>query len=279
MSCRSLRSVTFAGVVNALTDHCPVAALHSESNGAIPLDLENEHGVLEQLKRVIAQIPQRNGFALFTFFPVDQVAVPGEHPNTKANWLDLVSAYIALQLIVCECRPEALTLGLHLELGEPVLVTMGRHPHMGRFSGPTEADYDAVERSLECVDASDFADRSVHTLSGGELRRISIARALATEAQVLLADEPTSNLDLEHALGILDLFADLVRGGRTVLLASHDLNLIAPRVHRVAILHEGRIHRQGPPEEALDEGTVEEVFRVRASAPRGYFPRHFEKGE
>jgi iron complex transport system ATP-binding protein len=157
------------------------------------------------------------------------------------------------------------------------LVTMGRHPHMGRFRGPTEADYAAVERALAQVDASDFADRSVHTLSGGELRRISIARALATEAQVLLADEPTSNLDLEHALGILDLFADLVREGRTVLLASHDVNLIAPRVHRVAILYEGRIHRQGTPEEALDEETVKEVFRVRALAPRGYFPRHFEK--
>lgn len=156
------------------------------------------------------------------------------------------------------------------------LVTMGRHPHMGRFSGPTEADRAAVERALVQVDATAFADRSVNTLSGGELRRISIARALATEAQVVLADEPTSNLDLEHALGILNLFADLVRGGRTVLLASHDLNLIAPRVQGVAILHQGRIHRRGTPEEALDEATVQEVFRVRAVPPSGYFPRAFE---
>ena len=156
------------------------------------------------------------------------------------------------------------------------LVAMGRHPHMGRFSGATETDRAAVDRALQQVDAGEFADRSVHTLSGGELRRISIARALATEAQVLLADEPTSNLDLEHALGILNLFAELVAQGRTVLLASHDLNLIAPRVQQVAILHQGRIHRQGTPEEALDEATVQEVFRVRAVPPRGYFPRDFE---
>ncbi len=96
------------------------------------------------------------------------------------------------------------------------LVAMGRHPHMGRFSGATETDRAAVDRALEQVDASEFADRSVHTLSGGELRRISIARALATEAQVLLADEPTSNLDLEHALGILNLFAELVAQGDKV---------------------------------------------------------------
>ena len=156
------------------------------------------------------------------------------------------------------------------------LVTMGRHPHMTRFRGPDEADIAAVDRALEQVDAASFADRSVHTLSGGELRRISIARALATQAPVVLADEPTANLDLEHALGILALFANLVAEGRTVLLASHDLNLIAPRVHRVAILYRGRIHRQGTPEEALDEATVQEVFHVRAVAPSGYFPRAFE---
>lgn len=156
------------------------------------------------------------------------------------------------------------------------IVMMGRHPHISRFSVPVAEDHEAVEEALAITDAGHFADRSVRTLSGGELRRIHIARALATKAPVLLADEPTANLDLEHAVAILRLLRGLAGEGHTVLLSSHDLNLIAPRCDRVALLHESEIHTVGKPEEVLSEDVVAEVFGVTSRSPTGFFPREFD---
>lgn len=155
------------------------------------------------------------------------------------------------------------------------LVAMGRHPHRGRFEPERAADRAAIDDALAAVDAGGFADRPVTTLSGGELRRVAVARALATEAPLLLLDEPLANLDLEHALQLVRLLRRLGEAGRGVLVAAHDLNLIAPAAHRVALLHEGRIHADGTPERVLDTGNVLTVFGVVAGAPDGYFPRAF----
>ena len=155
------------------------------------------------------------------------------------------------------------------------LVAMGRHPHLGRFDSLRAKDNAAVDSALAAVDARDFADRRVTTLSGGELRRIAVARALATEAPLMLLDEPTSNLDLEHAIALVELLQALAEQGRGLLVASHDVNLLAPKCHRVILLHDGRAHADGSPEEALSAGNMATVFGVRAEAPRGYFPRSF----
>lgn len=157
------------------------------------------------------------------------------------------------------------------------LVLMGRHPHIARFGSPSAADHEVVERALQLADAGEFADRPITTLSGGERQRISIARALATEADILLADEPTANLDLDHALAVLDLFRQLAAEGRTVVLVSHDLNLTAPYADRVAILHEGLVRCVSEPQEALTSETMSEVFGVTSSPTSGYFPRTFSK--
>jgi iron complex transport system ATP-binding protein len=155
------------------------------------------------------------------------------------------------------------------------LVAMGRHPHLEPRQPLGPQDRDAIERALAAVGAADFADRSVATLSGGELRRIAIARALATEAQLLLLDEPTSNLDLEHALQLVTMLRDL-RGCRCgVLLTAHDLNLVAPFCDRVALLHAGRIVVDAAPEQALAADRVAEVFGVHSRAASGFFPRDF----
>ncbi|MCA8957843.1 MAG: ABC transporter ATP-binding protein [Planctomycetes bacterium] len=155
------------------------------------------------------------------------------------------------------------------------VVMMGRHPHIPRLGVPSPDDRAAVDRAMQRTDTTHLAGRSVRSLSGGELRRVHLARALATEAPVLLADEPTASLDLEHAVAILELFVALCREGRAVLVSSHDLNLVAPRCDSVALLHRRRIHRQGAPAEVLDGSTVAEVFRVRSDPPSGYFPRDF----
>lgn len=156
------------------------------------------------------------------------------------------------------------------------LVAMGRHPHRARLAPETASDRAAIERALDAVDAVAFADRAVTTLSGGELRRIAVARALATEAPLLLLDEPTTNLDLEHAIGLARLLRRLADAGRGLLVAAHDLNLLAPYAHRVALLHGGRIHAEGTPRNVLDAANVATVFGVAAGPPTDYFPRAFE---
>ncbi len=121
------------------------------------------------------------------------------------------------------------------------LVMMGRHPHIPRFAAPAAEDREAVATAIAQVDATDFADRPVGTLSGGEARRIALARALATNAQIVLADEPTSSLDPDHAIAVLEVLRGLAAAGRTVLIASHDLLLAWPRVDRAHVLHDGTL--------------------------------------
>ncbi|MCR9244398.1 MAG: ABC transporter ATP-binding protein [bacterium] len=157
------------------------------------------------------------------------------------------------------------------------LVAMGRYPHRPRAKTPHPDDLVAIENALTAVDAMAFCDRPVTTLSGGEQRRITIARALATQAPLLLLDEPTANLDLEHALQLVELLRQLADRGHGITLASHDLNLLAPHCDRVALLHEGRIIASGPPQQTLSTARIREVFGVRATDPDGYFPRRFER--
>ena len=155
------------------------------------------------------------------------------------------------------------------------LVTMGRHPHRGRGEGLRPDDEAAIERALLAVDARSFADRRVTTLSGGEQRRIAVARALATDAPLLLLDEPTNNLDLEHALQLVGMLRRMATAGRGVLVASHDLNLIAPHCDRVVLLHQGRVFADAPPQQALAPANVAAVFGVQSVTAGGFFPREF----
>ncbi len=155
------------------------------------------------------------------------------------------------------------------------LVTMGRHPHRGRGEALQPDDLAAIEKALAAVDAGSFADRRVTTLSGGEQRRIAVARALATDAPLLLLDEPTNNLDLEHALQLVGMLRRMATAGRGVLVASHDLNLIAPQCDRVVLLHQGQVFADAAPEAALTAANVAAVFGVRSTTPGGFFPRQF----
>ncbi|QLD84947.1 heme ABC transporter ATP-binding protein [Natronomonas halophila] len=145
------------------------------------------------------------------------------------------------------------------------VVSMGRTPHRSRFTPADTADREAVEAALERTDTTRFADRSVDDLSGGERQRVLLARALAQETPVLLLDEPTASLDINHQVRTLSLARELVDEGKTVVAAIHDLELAARFCDAMALLADGEIVAVGPPEEVLSAERLETAFGVRTA--------------
>lgn len=143
-------------------------------------------------------------------------------------------------------------------------VLMGRHPHIPRFSRPTDHDLEAVHDAMRTMDITHLARRSLGELSGGEKQRTAFARALAQDTPCLLLDEPTSSMDIRHALIAMKALQRLAREGRTVVTVLHDLNLAATCCDSVTILHEGQLHAQGTPQVVLAPDTIETVFGVNA---------------
>jgi iron complex transport system ATP-binding protein len=144
------------------------------------------------------------------------------------------------------------------------VVSMGRHPHRGRFDGARTADGAAVEKAMVRCDVLGLRERSLETLSEGERQRVAIARCLATEPDVLLLDEPTAHLDLSHALALVDLCRALAASGQAVGFATHDLDLARRHAADVVVLRMGRVRHRGRPEEALSPSACREVFGVDA---------------
>jgi len=143
-------------------------------------------------------------------------------------------------------------------------VAMGRHPHLPRFSALGERDHEVVEAALAATDTLRLAEKPTDTLSGGDLQRLALAQALAQEPRVLLLDEPTSHLDLNHGMQVLDLARSLASEGMAVLAVFHDLDLAARYSDRVAVVSAGRVGPAEPPERVITASTVREVFGVRA---------------
>lgn len=150
------------------------------------------------------------------------------------------------------------------------LVGFGRIPH---GDGQGEADADgpagqAIARALEVMELNHLADRAVDTLSGGEQARAQLARVLAGEPQVVLADEPVAELDPVHALRVMDLLQGLARSGRAVLAIMHDLSLALRYADRIAVLADGRLLALDTPEAIAGGGALEQAFGIRFALVR-----------
>ncbi len=152
----------------------------------------------------------------------------------------------------------------HWPLPVAEIVRLGRTPHGDPFSRPTEADQAAVRRALIATGIEAFAGRAVTTLSGGERARVALARALATEAVVLLVDEPTVSLDPRHQLVVMGLLRDAARAGGAVLAVVHDLALAARFADRVLVMDRGRLIVDATPGEALSAERIADTFGVDA---------------
>ena len=144
------------------------------------------------------------------------------------------------------------------------LVSRGRHPHHGLMARWSAEDDRIVARALDATGTAELADRAVDELSGGQRQRVWIAMALAQETDLLLLDEPTTFLDINHQVEVLDLLTDLNHErGTTVVMVLHDLNLAARYADHLVAVHAGTVLAAGPPETVLTAETVERVFGLR----------------
>ncbi len=142
-------------------------------------------------------------------------------------------------------------------------VAMGRFPHRKSWKTMTSTDLDVVHDALVRVDLAELSRRTLPTLSGGELQRVFLARALAQEAAILVLDEPTSALDVRHQLGLMEIAASLHREGKTIVAAMHDLDLVWGTIPDCVLLDGGRVVQTGPARETLLSPAAAEVFGVR----------------
>ncbi len=140
-------------------------------------------------------------------------------------------------------------------------VMLGRYAHLGPLDAPGPHDHAAVTAALERCDIVGLAQRSVDTLSGGEWKRVRIARALAQEPRALILDEPTASLDVRHEMEMFELVRRLVAGGLAGLVITHHLNLAARFADRIVLLNAGVVVTTGTPLQVLNKETLSRVFQ------------------
>ncbi|MFM1814875.1 MAG: hypothetical protein RLZ98_1570 [Pseudomonadota bacterium] len=153
---------------------------------------------------------------------------------------------------------------VHWPLSVRDVVAIGRLPYSSSLTSLSSQDERAIDHALVLADASEFAGRLITELSGGERARVLLARAIAVESPILLADEPLAALDPEHQLGCLGILSDFAGRGRLVVAALHDIGLAARFADRVIVLQNGTIAADGTPSDVLDEDLLQQVFEVEA---------------
>ncbi len=152
----------------------------------------------------------------------------------------------------------------HWPVTVDTLVMFGRLPHGNPWRGPSAKDHEIVQQALQACDVSQFAKRSVDTLSGGERARVMLARVLAVEPRLLLADEPVTGLDPGHQLDVMERFRQLSDLGMGIVVVIHDLTLAARYCHRLVLLSEHSVVAQGKPDEVLSAKNLAHCFDIRA---------------
>jgi len=227
--------------------------------------------VLDRLTVMRGTRPVVDG-ACLTVRPAEFIGLIGPNGAGKTSLLrgamGLLAATGVSSLAVMAPRVRARSVAFlpqSREIAWPVsvrdLVALGRLPHLA--GGMVDADHAAVAWALARMGLGAFADRAATALSGGEQARVLIARALAQETPLLLADEPVAGLDPESQIRAMQVFAGIAAEGRGVVASVHDLGLAARHCSRLVLMHRGRLVADGPPREVLSEANLATVFGVR----------------
>jgi iron complex transport system ATP-binding protein len=223
--------------------------------------------------------PALEGISI-SFFKGDFTGLLGPNGSGKSTFLKNLLGFLKPSegnvVFAGFSTPDAKTLAAHLAFvpqhaGVPAAMTvqdivlMGRLPYLAdRWAGYSREDREKTAAVLESLGLAEMAGRNITSLSGGELQKALIARALVQEGDIFLLDEATSGLDLNHAVEIMELMREKARSeGKTVIAVLHDLNLASEYCSRVVLLKKGQILFTGAPEEALTEDHIETVYGFR----------------
>ncbi len=144
------------------------------------------------------------------------------------------------------------------------LVMLGRMPHLGQWQRPSKRDWEIVDKAMKACDVEKFYSRPVTTLSGGEQARVMLARTLATEPEILIADEPVAGLDPAHQLDVMEKLRNMVNRKAGVVVVMHDLTLAARYCDRLFLLYQGEVAAEGPVSTVLTEETLGRCYGIEA---------------
>lgn len=142
------------------------------------------------------------------------------------------------------------------------LMAHSRFPHLGYPKKLGDKDREIISQSIRLLQLEEFRDKSLITLSGGERQRVYLAMQLAQNAPILLLDEPTTYLDIEYQLMLMELMTELKRKGKTIIMVLHDLEQALRYSDRIVAIDEEKNFHSGTPGEILDSGTLSRIFRV-----------------
>lgn len=152
------------------------------------------------------------------------------------------------------------------------IVMMGRNPYKGRFQKDTDEDYKIVYEALEMTNTLYLKDRLITEISGGERQRVVIAKALAQKPSIILLDEPTSHLDINHQMDILNLLRRLNKEkGTTIILVIHDINLASRYSDKIVLINHGKIQGIGTPEEVITINNMESTYNMKVAIEKNKY--------
>lgn len=144
------------------------------------------------------------------------------------------------------------------------IVLMGRTPYFRRFQVESDYDLELAKNAMLCTNTWHLRDKNINEISGGERQRVIIARALTQQTNIILMDEPVSQLDIHHQLELMETVKSLIdMKGITVIMVLHDLNLAAQYSDFIVLLNEGTVVSQGLPEDVLTKENIESVYKVK----------------
>ncbi|OUD08817.1 ABC transporter [Marivivens niveibacter] len=144
------------------------------------------------------------------------------------------------------------------------LVTLGRLPHLSLGAAPSETDRAAVSAALDALDLGGYRNRLSTELSGGEQARVLLARALAQDTPLVIADEPIAGLDPAHQIATMNAFENMAAEGRSVLVSIHDLGLAARHCTRLIVMDRGKLIADGAPLDVLTPDLLRDTFGITA---------------
>ena len=139
-------------------------------------------------------------------------------------------------------------------------IALGRYPHRSPWRGAAIVDTNAIDEAVSLAEVQPLIDRATDQLSGGEWQRVRLARALAQGGDAIVLDEPSTFLDMSHEMAVFELLARLARGGRAVLVVTHQLNLAARFADAMVVLHAGKVAANGGVADVMRGSVLEPVY-------------------